>query len=364
LGARLLPALVDWGEGIPSLIEATPDDLPTLFVRWDSGYYLHIAENGYGINSNERAFFPLYPLAVYLSHTILGIPKLWGGLFISALAFIGSGLLMYQWVRLDYKHEQALLATTLMYFFPMAFFFVAFYAEPLFLLSGLASVYFARRGWFITSGLAIALAGASRPIAFLLGIPYLLEFWQQRHFNRWTWLRFVLGALIAPTGMLTYLLFLSQQSNSGSFFEAYAGAHADEWLVYHTWPWLVLWDGLKAAVWGIGINQDWFSRVQVWHDLLYAVMSLLVSIWAWPRLRLSAAAFLLIGISYLFTVHGPYGYAFDAKPRQISVLFPIYLAIALLLEQWPERYRWSAIGLSVLMLGLLAAWFTSGRWVS
>jgi hypothetical protein len=174
----------------------------------------------------------------------------------------------------------------------------------------------------------------------------------------------VLGALIAPTGTLAYLLFLAQQSNSGNFFEAYAGAHADEWLVYHTWPWLVLGDGLKAAVLGIGINQDWFSRVQVWHDLLYAVMGLLVSIWAWPRLRLSAAAFLLMGMLYLFTVHGPLGYAFDAKPRQISVLFPIYLAIALLLEQWPERYRWSVIGLSVLMLGLLSAWFTSGRWVS
>src|SRR6185503_18303346 len=106
--------------------------------------------------------------------------------------------------------------------------------------------------WFIASGIAIALAGASRPTAFLLAIPYLIEFWQQANFTRSAWLRFGLGALIAPTGMLAYLIFLEQQSDSGNFLKTYTGVHGDKWQVYHTWPWQVLWDGLKAALFGIG----------------------------------------------------------------------------------------------------------------
>jgi len=363
-GARVLPSLIGWSNGIPRLTDAAPGDVPALFARWDSGYYLHIAENGYSPNGDERAFFPLYPIVVHAVSAVWGIPLLWSGALVSVLSFISAGLLLYQWVRTDYTHAQALLATLLMYFSPMAFFFVAFYGEPLLLLTGVASLYFARRGQFLMSGIAIALAGASRPTAFLLGLPYVIEFWQQRNFTRRQWLQFALGAAIAPLGTLAYLAFLTQQIHASSLLAASVAVEWDEWKRYTAWPWQVLFDGLNAAIFGAGITGDWFSRLLAWHDLSYAVFALVIGIRNFTRLRLSAAMFLLAGMLFFYTMHGPYGYAFWSIPRYITALFPIYLALALDLGRLPVQYLWLAIGASTLLLGMLASWFVSGRWVA
>jgi len=213
LGAVLIPPLAGWGNGIPVILNANPIDLPALFVRWDSGYYLTIAEQGYTSDGAERAFFPLYPFAVYGVHKVSGLSILLSGLLISLICFWGVSLILYKWIRLDYEHPQALLAVCLMYVFPVAFYGVAFYAESILLFTTIGSLYFARRGRFVRSSLMIAVAGLTRPTAFLLGVPYVLEFFQQRHFERNDWARFLAGMLIAPSGMLSYVIYLGQLRN-------------------------------------------------------------------------------------------------------------------------------------------------------
>jgi hypothetical protein len=346
------------------MTEAAPDDLQALFVRWDAGYYLHIVKEGYSADGDERAFFPLYPGVVYVVHKTLRLPVLWSGFIVSGLAFVVAGLFMYQWIRIDYTHEQTLLTTVLMYVFPMAFFFVAFHGEPLLLLTSIASMYYARRGNFVASGIAIALAGATRPPAFLLSIPYLIEAWQQRRSAGFKWSRVIAGACIAPIGWLAYWLFLVQTNEGASLLNAYGSIEEDKWQVYWAWPWEVLLDGLRAAVLGLNITSDWFSRILVWQDLLYALLSLILSIWSLSHIRLSTAVFMLASTLFFWTVHGPYGYAFWSTPRRVATLFPVYLTLALLLERLPVRYRWLIIGTSTMMLGLLSAWFTTGRWVA
>jgi len=107
-------------------------------------------------------------------------PLLWNGLFVSIAAFGGAVVLFYHWVRHDHDHATALLAATLLCISPVSFYFVAFYAEPLLLLTSIASLYFARRGAFVKAGLMIALAGATRPVAFLLGTAYIVELFLHR----------------------------------------------------------------------------------------------------------------------------------------------------------------------------------------
>jgi hypothetical protein len=282
---------------------------------------------------------------------------------VSVSAFIGAGLFLYSWVRIDYAPDQALLATIWMYIFPMAFFFVAFYGEPLLLLASIASMYFARRSQFVASGLAIAIAGASRGTAFLLAVPFIIEFWQQRDFAFAKWFQFLLGVAFAPVGTLAYLAFLSQ-SGSGDMLSTYTSLTTNTWQTFYTWPWSTLWDGLKAGLFGTAIGSDWFSRALVWNDLFYGVLGLGLGLWSMRSMRYSAAAFLLAGMIFLLTVHGPYGYALWSTPRRVAVLFPLYLAIALIVCRWSPLYRWCAALVSLIMLGLFSAWFVSGRWVA
>src|SRR5688500_11839620 len=48
----------------PALTHALADPLLALLARWDSVWYLRIADSGYGDSAPRAAFFPLYPLLV------------------------------------------------------------------------------------------------------------------------------------------------------------------------------------------------------------------------------------------------------------------------------------------------------------
>lgn len=364
LGATLLPPSREWGDGVPSLRGIAPDNLPWLFVRWDSGYYWDIATKGYRPDGDERAFYPLYPVVVRALSSTSRIPMLESGLLVAVASFLGAGLIIYKWIRIDYGHSQAIWTTGLMVVFPMAFYLVAFYAEPLFLLLAVLSLYLARRGRFALSGVTIALAGATRPQAFLLGIPYVLEFWQQHDFSRKQWLQFLAGGLIAPIGMLGYLIFIAKLSNSSSLYETYVNLQYREWGNYGAWPWVTLGDGLNAVIFGANIQPDWFSRAFTFSDMTFALLGLALGVWAFRRMRASSAAYLLIGVIFFYSKHGPYGYAFHSFPRHLGSLPPIYLALALFLNQLPTRLRWTVVAVFVVFLGIFAAWFASGRWVS
>lgn len=363
IGTTMLVSRVGWGKGI--LTDGTPADaVEGRFARWDSGYYLAIARNGYSPDGTERAFFPLYPLLIRLLGQVTGWSLLWSGLVASAICFVGAGWLLYRWVQMDADAQVARWSVIWLCAFPTAFFFSAVYAEALFLLTSIAAVYFAQRGRFIAGGFAIALAGATRPLAFLLAVPYLIEFLAQRDFRPSRCLAFGTGALIAPLGVLGYLSFLGYQAGETNLFAVYAANHAAEWKRAIHWPWVTLYNGIRAAVWGVNIVPDWFSRANVWQDLISALLAFVIAIWALFRLRPSAAAFLFASVVVLFANHGPAGYAFYSAPRYIAAMFPIYPALALLTLRLPRQYRWLPVAASAAAMGFLAAWFASGRWVA
>ena len=146
VGAVLLTTYSGWGEGVV-VDKASAVTTPGVFVRYDAWYYLQIARDGYRADGNERAFFPLYPLAVRGLSQLANISLLWSGFLFSLSCFVGSALLLYRWTEAEYGARVARLATLIFCLFPMSFFHMAFYAEPLLLLTTafIAFVYI-RRG--------------------------------------------------------------------------------------------------------------------------------------------------------------------------------------------------------------------------
>jgi hypothetical protein len=343
---------------------ASMDTLQGRFVRWDSGYYLKIAKDGYASDGPERAFFPLFPLLIHLFSGASGLSLLWSGFIISILCLTCAALLLYQWVQIDYGPEIGLWSVVALCVFPLSFFFSSLYAESLFLTVSLAAIYFARRGQFVLSGFAIALAGATRLPAFLLAIPYILEFWVQHDFSAKRSLQFGLGGLVAPLGMAGYFVYLGHQVGDANIHSMYGSIQSGTFDRTIAYPWVTVMDGLRAALWGTNINSDWFSRFTAWHDLSYAVLGMALAVWSVYHFRLSLSAFMIASMIFLFTNHGPFGYAFFSMPRYIAALFPIYPTLALLTSNWNPRYRLALIGVAIIMLGFLSAWFATGRWVA
>ena len=74
----------------PALTHAIADPLLAPLARWDSVWYLRIADSGYGESTARAAFFPLYPLLVRGVGTLFGgshgraargrVPRIAGGL--------------------------------------------------------------------------------------------------------------------------------------------------------------------------------------------------------------------------------------------------------------------------------------------
>jgi hypothetical protein len=363
VGTAIFAPAFGWGQGI----QPAGDMAATFagrFARWDSGYYLDIAQMGYRVGGAERAFFPLYPWLTRLISAGSGLSLLWSGMLLSIVCFGAGGVLLYHWVYDEYGATAALYSLLWFCFFPMSFFYIGFYPEALFMLSSFGALYYVRRGRFLSAGGCIAIAGATRPVAFLLSIPYAIEFVLQGNFHWTQWLRAGVGALLASLGTVSYLLFLATQAGSNDPIATYNANLAQHWHMATVWPWTTLATGLNAALFGVGIGTDWFSRAEVWQDLLYGLVGLALALWARPKLRLSLRVLFLVSILFYLTSAGPYGYVFEGMPRHVASIPPLYIALAFATSALPRRVRWLPLALSIVLLGFYSMWFASGRWVS
>jgi len=151
----------------------------TPLARWDSGWYIGLAENGYGPpptrvgEETNHAFFPLYPLLMRALHAATGLETSLAGNLVSALSLLGALVLFARWTRRHLGEERAGPALLLLLLFPPSFFFAAVYTESLLLFLSLAAVEAAESDRPGTAAAAGFLAGLTRISGVVLA-PYLL----------------------------------------------------------------------------------------------------------------------------------------------------------------------------------------------
>ncbi len=192
--------------------------------RWDSGWYMDIADRGYGeapkadTGQRDTAFWPLYPLIVRAVHPFLGSTH-FAGLIVSNTAFLLACLLLYQHVRSRYDDEVAARTIILVCAYPFSFYFSAGYSESVFFLAVVAAFYFGeRQNWFL-AGLFAAAAGATRALGVLcvvgLGLLYIeqIRAGRQRIGLEMTW---ILLGLLGSIGFPLYLFWEYWRSSSVS----------------------------------------------------------------------------------------------------------------------------------------------------
>jgi mannosyltransferase PIG-V len=198
-------------------------DLP---ARWDAGWYLTIANDGYqwspasaGTQQNI-AFFPAFPLLTRYVAVVLGRQPLWAGVAVSLVAFFWA--LVY-FLRLAREHlgddDRAAFAVLLLAAYPFAIFFSAPYSEALFLLAMLGAVWHFRRGELWKAAGWGLVVGLSRPngafLSVALGLMVLEDAWRSWRTGGFPWAQHMDRLAVAATpglGMLlysTYILFLT-----------------------------------------------------------------------------------------------------------------------------------------------------------
>ena len=207
-----------------------------VWARWDSDWYVQIAQHGYVWPSARPAFFPLYPLLVGALGHLLGGHFVLAGVLVSLVAGAAAFVVFYRLADLELGRDTAIRATILLAIFPMTLFFGAVYSESLFLLLSTGAFLLARKERFAHAGVVAGLAALTRPVGLALLPGLAILAWHKERRARalggiglaiplfclyplvlWIWLGHPLAFLTAQSGI--WRRHLSAYGPLGGFVE-------------------------------------------------------------------------------------------------------------------------------------------------
>ena len=151
-----------------------------VWARWDSDWFVRIAQDGYAWPSSTPAFFPLYPLLTgVVGRALLG-HELLAGVLVSLVAAAVAFVLLHRLGERVVGREAALRAVVLLAVFPTSLFLGAVYSEALFLALALTAFLLAERGRIGWAAVVTGLAMLARAQGAAL-LPALAIFaWRRR----------------------------------------------------------------------------------------------------------------------------------------------------------------------------------------
>jgi Mannosyltransferase (PIG-V) len=335
-----------------------------IWARWDSDFFLRIAENGY--DDASAAFHPLYPglLAalgrVFFGHYILA------GVIVSLLAALGSFVLLHRIAEERLGADGARRAVLYLAVFPMTLFLQAVYSESLFLFLVLGAFALAERDRFRAAGLVAGLAILTRAAGLALLPALALLAWRNRER-----LRALAGVALALPVAAVYPLVLWQQVGDPW---AFADAQ-DRWHRSFSaagplgglWEGVVAgWHGLEQFVVGHGTKVSGVSPMHAAAEnlqaLAFLILFIALTVVAWRRF--GAAYGLFAAVSLAIPLSYPSArWPLLSMPRFGLVIFPLFLALAALTARRPRSHT-AVVACSALLLGVAVVQWTLWQWVA
>lgn len=316
--------------------------------RWDSGWYMAIADRGYGeapkadTGQRDVTFWPLYPLIVRAVRPLLGNTH-FAGIIVSNAAFLLACLLLYQHVRSRHDDEVAARTIILVCAYPFSFYFSACYSESVFFLAVVAAFYFGeRQNWFL-AGLFAAAAGATRPFGVLCVVALALLYVEQAKAGHkkigmdmgWILLGF-LGSIAFPV-----YLFLE---------------HGDPLLFYSARNVLGWADTMTVSrflgLWPVLLS----GKLEMDHiNVFFGMLGLVLSLFALTRNPRAEGAWALLLILASFT-------SFTGLGRHVAPVFPVFVSGAILSGK--TGHFETVCYLSCLLLALFSIMYSHWYWMT
>ncbi|MCX5382180.1 glycosyltransferase family 39 protein [Streptomyces sp. NBC_00083] len=325
-----------------------------LSARWDSLWYVRVAESGYdftltapdGRVLSDQAFFPLLP---WLERAVGAVSPLGpgdAGLLVSGVAGPLAAWGMYLIGHHLHGHRAGLLLVALWAAVPVGIVQSMAYSEALFVALAAWALYaVARRRW-IEAGLLASLAGLTRPVglavAAALWAGAAVEARRTRHIGT----RMLAGVVLAPLGAAGFILwvglrrggplaYLEVQAEWGNGFDG--GLAYAKFIVAHLGGWPVVLAGLGLIV------------------------GTALALWAYGvcvRQRQPLPLLVYTGIVVALALCSS-GY-FGSKPRLLLPAFPLLLPVALALSRVRAARAASVVAALALGSAVYGATWLSG----
>jgi Mannosyltransferase (PIG-V) len=339
-------------------------------VRWDSNWYVDIAQHGYRHESVEPAFFPLYPLLMRGLGEVVGSVVV-AGVAISLAAFFVALVLLHRLTELELGPEVARRAPLLLALFPTSLFFSAVYTEALFLALELGAFVAARRGRWALAGALGGLGAATRNTGWLLA-PVLLALylygprgdpppqrapgraarWRPRYPLRGD----VLWIGLVPLGLAGYLIFM--QVHFGDLLAPWhAQAHFRR--VFEG-PLSAYWHGAEKAwdgVTGIFAGDPFGPAARKIGQFAVITGALAATVGVLRRLPAAYGLYALLSIVPVLSFPYPPG-PLASSLRYVVVIFPLFMWLALRLRD-RRAYVATVVVFAAMLVysaGMFATW--------
>lgn len=312
-------------------------------ARWDSVWYLDIAQNGYSFKGPEKlsniVFFPLYPFLIRLTSLFTAGNLILAGWILSSIFLLLALLYFFKLVKEFHPEINPYLPIIFLLIFPTAFFLNVIYTESLFLFLSLATFYYGLKKKILLASIFGFFASLTRITGILLFIPLLWEHLKSYNFNLIrSFNAKLLPISLIPIGTLSF--FLYHYFRFGDFF-----------LFFKVEYW-----------WGriFRLNRDHFlffsnpAVVNFWLDIFFVIFVSVIIYFVFKNLRTSYGLYMLATMAIILSTG-----TLMSIGRYILILFPIYILGALIKNQYLQQ-AW--IFVSVLLLAIYTILFVNNYW--
>jgi len=305
--------------------------------RWDSGWYLAVAEHGYPHEvpaaQSTIAFFPLYPLATRALQAVTGLPFKASALLVAGVSGLAAAILVWLLVRRVADGDAADRATALFCFFPGSFVLTMPYSEALMiaLAAGCLLALVSRR--WLAAGLAAGLATATRPNA--VALVACCAWAAAGPLRRREW-RAAAAPLLAPVGLLAFFGFLWARTGQA---QAWWRVQRDGWDQNVDFGWTTVRQFAQAA----GDPLADLNHLIAALSLVFVVVAGIALV----RSRLPAVLSIYAGVVMAIALASDITVS---RPRFLLTAFPLVIALARPLRGWPFA---AVLGTSAALLGAL-----------
>lgn len=303
-----------------------------LLWRWDAGWYLGIAQDGYSLPADAKsnlAFFPLLPFlarglaGVGLSPRVALLTVAWMGTLCAggAIALVGRRvasakvgvLLSFLWAVAPRAHVQSMAYTEGLY--------TAWCALALFFLM--------QRRWWAAAAM-VSLAGLTRPTGLSLvatmGMVVLVamaDAVRRRETVPW---RLMGAVMLGAAGFISYWCYVAWRVGR---WDGYLMVQA-RWGSPTSSPW---WTAVRMVRYLVGEPYPW--RLGFALALCLLVTLILLGAMIVTREHWVLVLFGLLSVALVFSQ----GNHFESKPRLLLPVFVVWLPVARLLAQMDTRWR-------------------------
>lgn len=371
-----------------------PNALWLMWQRFDSGFYIGIAQSGYWPANtlhtySNWAFYPLFPVLISpFGHLFGGSDTAWSlaGLLVSNICALVAVTYFYLLVRREFGAKIASLSVIFLALFPTGFFLSAIYSESAFLACSVACIYYARLHRWWLAGICGGLASLARAQGILLVVPLVWEYWQaisdryaplstivqgeqaqtvtlEKRIHLWVnsrlrgpwlavrelrnWLSLFALALV-PAGLLAFMIY--GKIKTGDLLATF---HNQKWGWGHkfTNPLNLLITSLQHPL--PANPMDWNFWIL---NIIVAFVFLGLTVWAFRRLPITYALYTLVMVLLPLSSS-----TIKSISRYYVIVFPVFILFALWTanEERPQR-RFILMTLFAMMEAVLMIFFVLG----